>query len=258
MNQVLEKYFDYFYLNIHKYMFYDWKVYIQVERRASELPSRIMIDQNTKFACLLLNEAVISNQLPEIVIDKPLRTLCCILSEIETQRLMIRHFKPEDYTDYVELVTQSDLRLWEGNKVIQDENDIINYLNRDIEDPFKFALYEKSLGKVIGHISIHPCSTRSVPSISMGYGLSAMYHRQGYMSEAAKAMLDYCFETLHVELVEASYFDGNEASAGVIRVMGMMYEGYRRYGYYDANQGPMHIHVCSITKEEYVEKKKFS
>lgn len=258
MNSLLDKYFDYFYLNIHKYNFRDWNVYIQVEQRQSDLPSRIIMDPNTRMACLLLNERVVTHQWVDIVIDKPLRTLCCLLCEKETSRLLIRHFCESDYMDYKELVLQSDLRIWEGNKIIHDESEIITYLNRDINDPFKFALYEKNLGKVIGHISIHPCTTRSVPSQSMGYGLSSLYHRQGYMKEASNAMLEFCFEELGVELVDASYFEGNEASAGVIRSMGMVYEGYRRYGYYDANQGPMHIHVCSITKEEYFEKKKFS
>ena len=258
MNRLLEKYFDYFYLNIHQYNLRNWKVYLQVEQRQSDLPSRIVIDQSVKYACLLINESVVTNQLPELVIDKPLRTLCCLLFVRETPRLVLRHFDENDYADYAELVMQSDLRMWEGNRIIEDEREIVNYLNRDINDPFKFAIYEKKLNKVIGHISIHPCVTRSVASVSMGYGLSANYHRNGYMSEATNAMLSFCFEDLNIELVEASYFDGNEGSAGVIRNMGMVYEGYRRYGYYDANQGPMHIHVCSITKQEYFEKKKFS
>lgn len=255
MNKLLEKYFDYFYLNIHKYNFKEWIVYINAEQRNNDLPSRIVMDPATKRACLYLNELVVMNQSPDIVIDKPLRTLCCLLCEKETERLIIRHFTESDYMDYKELVLQSSLRMWEGNKVISDESEIISYLNRDINDPFKFAIYEKNLAKVIGHISIHPCATRSVSSQSMGYGLSALYHKQGYMKEASRAMLEFCFEELGIELVEASYFDGNEASAGVIRSMGMVYEGYRRYGYYDANQGPMHIHVCSITRDEYFEKK---
>lgn len=251
MNKNIEKYAEYFYLRVNEYNIKDWHVYLQIERTQSVQPSRLVIDENNHVAYLLLNEMVIDNQWEDIVIDKPLRTLCCLLYEIETPRLVIRHFKESDYQDYAELVTQSNMRIWEGNRILHEESEIMDYFHKDIHDPFKFALCEKKEQKVIGHISIHPSSSRSVPSHSMGYGLSQAYHKKGYMTEAALEMLKFCFETLHAELVEASYFEGNENSANVIRKLGMRYEGFKKYGYWDPNRGPMDIHVNSITKEEY-------
>lgn len=254
MNKAMARYVDYFYKRIKEYSLRDWQVFLNVEQKRSDQPSRLVIDSQTHQAYIVLNEAILSNQSEDMVIDRLLRILCAYIFEGETSRLVIRHFQEADYNDYAELVKQSHFRAWEGNKLITEESEIIEYLRRDSNDPFKFALYEKELHKVIGHISIHSSLARYVPSQSMGYGLSQDYHRQGYMSEAAKEMLRFCFEELHVELVEASYFEGNVASAGVLRNIGMRYEGFRKYGYLDANQGPMDIHVNSITLAEYKEK----
>ena len=252
MNKNVERYIEYFQQRVGQYDLKGIEIQVIVEQRASDQPSRIALYPNMGY--LYLNESILRNQNEEYVIDKPLRTLCCMFAEKETERLVIRHFLKSDLEDYVEIALQEGVRALEGSRILRTREEAEADFQVDLGNPFKFALYEKSLGKMIGHISITPVNSRAVAAYSMGYGVSQDYQRQGYMSEAAQEMLTFCFEGLHLPMVEASYFEGNVASQRILEKLGMRYEGLRKYGYYDMNRGPVDIHVCSITKEEYFKK----
>ena len=56
------------------------------------------------------------------------------------------------------------------------------------------------------------------------YALSPAYHRQGYATEAAKAMIEYAFTHLNLKRIVATTTYDNAASMGVMRKVGMRIE----------------------------------
>ncbi|MBD3880619.1 GNAT family N-acetyltransferase [Phormidium tenue FACHB-886] len=67
----------------------------------------------------------------------------------------------------------------------------------------------------------------------IGYELAQAYWRQGIMSEALKAMLQYGFETLDLRRIEAMVMLDNVASAGLLKKLGFVEEGIlRQYGFW--------------------------
>jgi RimJ/RimL family protein N-acetyltransferase len=62
----------------------------------------------------------------------------------------------------------------------------------------------------------------------LGYWIGVPYWGKGYATEAARAMVQYGFETLQLHRIFASHFANNSASARVLRKIGMHHEGSQR------------------------------
>ncbi|MGB3713175.1 MAG: GNAT family N-acetyltransferase [Candidatus Promineifilaceae bacterium] len=59
----------------------------------------------------------------------------------------------------------------------------------------------------------------------MGYWLGQPYWNQGYMTEAARAIIAFGFSELSLNKITASHIVGNPASGRVMEKAGMKYEG---------------------------------
>lgn len=62
----------------------------------------------------------------------------------------------------------------------------------------------------------------------LAYWLGMPYWNQGYMTEAARALVQYGFEELKLNRVEATHYRSNPASGRVMQKIGMQQEGIRR------------------------------
>jgi RimJ/RimL family protein N-acetyltransferase len=62
----------------------------------------------------------------------------------------------------------------------------------------------------------------------LGYWIGVPYWGKGYATEAARAMVQYGFETLQLHRIFATHFANNFASARVLRKIGMHHEGSQR------------------------------
>ncbi len=64
----------------------------------------------------------------------------------------------------------------------------------------------------------------NAPEFGLYYALSPTYQRQGYATEATKALIDYAFTQLSLKRIVATTTYGNVASMGVMRKVGMRIE----------------------------------
>jgi len=62
----------------------------------------------------------------------------------------------------------------------------------------------------------------------LGYWIGKPFWGKGYCTEAARALIVVCFETLELNRVHAHHVDGNPASGRVMEKAGMVYEGCLR------------------------------
>lgn len=65
----------------------------------------------------------------------------------------------------------------------------------------------------------------------LGYWMGAPYRGNGYMSEAARAVVDHGFRVLNLHRLESACFAVNEASARVLENVGLMPEGCKRQAF---------------------------
>lgn len=64
---------------------------------------------------------------------------------------------------------------------------------------------------------------------SLGYHVDARHQGQGFVTEAARAVIEFAFERLLLNRIEASYVPHNERSARVLQRLGFVVEGYARH-----------------------------
>lgn len=69
-----------------------------------------------------------------------------------------------------------------------------------------------------------PRAALFTPEFGLFYAVSPACQRQGYAAEAARRLIDYAFQQLHVERVVATTTHDNAASIGVMRKLGMTIE----------------------------------
>jgi [ribosomal protein S5]-alanine N-acetyltransferase len=90
-------------------------------------------------------------------------------------------------------------------------------------------LIEKSVsGEKIGWISYYTTRIDYPYLYEIGYALSPKERRMGYMSEAARLIVDHLFSTKDIERLEAVTDAENLGSQGVLEKVGFRREGVLR------------------------------
>ncbi|HTW84709.1 MAG TPA: GNAT family protein [Candidatus Sulfotelmatobacter sp.] len=92
----------------------------------------------------------------------------------------------------------------------------------------RFALHVGDGDELIGIVNLWAIRRGNIQAAVIGYSLDAAHEGHGYMTEAARAVLDYAFTALNLHRVETSYHPTNERSGRVLRRLGFVVEGYAR------------------------------
>ncbi|MCY3976475.1 MAG: GNAT family N-acetyltransferase [Chloroflexi bacterium] len=149
---------------------------------------------------------------------------------LETDRLLLRRVTVDDYDDW--------LAVWHSPGVLDYLIDfdgapdgvvakaIIEWADRIIRERsgIRWAITLKPHDRMIGSCGFHLYARRD-RRVEIGYELHSDFWRQGIMSEAAQAVVNFCFVQLDVHRVEADVVEGNVASAALLKTLGFSLEG---------------------------------
>lgn len=149
---------------------------------------------------------------------------------IETERLTLRRITADDLGDW--------MAVWHSPGVLDylidfegvpQENmglEIVEWADRIFAERsgIRWALALRPNNQMIGSCGFHLFDRRH-QRVEIGYELHSDYWRQGIMSEAVRALLEFCFDTLDVHRVEADVVEGNVASAALLKKAGFTLEG---------------------------------
>ena len=139
---------------------------------------------------------------------------------METQRLILDAIRETDKADYFENITH-DKKVLETficpYTETMEELDFTRYLS----DERLFAIRLKETGRLIGIILYFDATDTSC---EVGYAIGARYWNRGYVTEALRRFLDFCFEEKGFRTVRASFFTGNEGSKRVMEKCGMRFD----------------------------------
>ena len=182
------------------------------------------------------------------------------MPELETERLKLRAIKKsdvEDINEYASNPKTSEYLLWEKHKSIEYTKRFVDIVlaKYRLSEYHDWAIVLKENQKMIGTCGLTRIDEEN--SIAeIGYVLNPSYWGNGYATEAAKKMVDFAFNVLGVNRVEARFLFGNEASLNVMKKIGMKFEGYLRE--YQLVKGSYRtVGVSSILKREYLLQDKY-
>ena len=105
------------------------------------------------------------------------------------------------------------------------------FLKRTRQTDFAyFFICRVSDKRIVGQINLSQIFLGPFRSAYLGYYIGAPYARHGYMTEAIRLMLRYCFKQLKLHRLEANIQPQNVASIALVKRAGFVREGYsRRY-----------------------------
>ena len=105
-----------------------------------------------------------------------------------------------------------------------------------------------SAGEAMGAIGLH--IEQKHRRAEIGYWLGVPYWGHGYVTEAARAVVDYAFSDIGVNRVFACHFTRNPASGRVLVKLGMQHEGTMRQHIVKWDE-PIDIDYYGIVRDDW-------
>ena len=146
---------------------------------------------------------------------------------IETPRLILRAWKESDLSDLYAYASEpgvGEMAGWSHHESLEDSQKILRLF---MEGKKTFALELKETGTVIGSLGIEyldpdPAENEKYGR-QIGYVLGKAHWGRGLMTEAVKAVIDYCFYTLNYDFLTCGHFVQNSRSRRVVEKCGFIY-----------------------------------
>lgn len=155
------------------------------------------------------------------------KVLPWILPVLETDRLLLRHWRKDDAEDlfaYAQDERVGPMAGWSPHKNVDESRDVIGFFQSDGDT---YAIEWKKTGTVIGGIGLHDRrpdeKLRHVPQREIGYVLSPVYWGKGIMPEAVNAVIRHGFEDMNLDIIWCGHFDFNNNSRRVVEKTGFRY-----------------------------------
>ncbi|HEY5598974.1 MAG TPA: GNAT family protein, partial [Kiloniellales bacterium] len=93
---------------------------------------------------------------------------------------------------------------------------------------FSFLVFRRADDVLLGGVTLSNLRRGVAQAGSLGYWIGESYARQGYMTEALAAVLNFAFVRLGLHRVEAACLPDNLASRALLLKCGFAEEGYAR------------------------------
>lgn len=112
--------------------------------------------------------------------------------------------------------TLEDAEHWLQTKIDNYEND----------KEIAWAISNRDTESLLGAIGLN--LDRDNESAELGFWIGKPFWGNGFVTEAARRVIEYAFSEMKLNRVEAYHMVGNDASGRVMEKLGMQYEGLHR------------------------------
>jgi RimJ/RimL family protein N-acetyltransferase len=148
---------------------------------------------------------------------------------LETKRLVFRRLVPDDLDALFALYRDAEIRRYfpEGTLTFEETKEELEwFLNGHPDHPELglWATIHKETGRFIGRCGLLPWTIEQRSEVEVAYLLAKEFWGQGLGTEAARGIVDYGVEQLHLSRFICMIDADNHASARVARNIGMTLE----------------------------------
>ncbi|SHO47760.1 GNAT family N-acetyltransferase [Anaerocolumna xylanovorans] len=179
---------------------------------------------------------------------------------IEDDDILMKQIEKQDLSDYVEINMNEVLYRFkpgEPRKTIAAVENIIGHHERDFYKKIiiNLGIYlKKDNNKMVGVAELFDFDTK-VSAATIGYTLNQNYWGKGIATKTTALLLNYLFNEIDVNRVQAFVMPQNEKSKKVLLRNDFIKEGTIRQGNYWKGRGIVDLELYSILKPEYSYKK---
>lgn len=141
---------------------------------------------------------------------------------LETDRLIIRNFTPDDWQQLQELAIEYRASKWAQyeDPWPTSEQEVKGMAGWFASGDGYLAACLKDTGKLIGLVAIEWRKEQEGQVHNLGYVFHPGYHGQGYATEACRAAIAYLFEQLAADGILTGTHPDNEDSVGLLKRLG--------------------------------------
>ena len=178
---------------------------------------------------------------------------------IETERLILRHFSPQDaeaaFANWCSDPAVTEFLTWPPHANVQATRGVLESWAASGEKPnfYQWAIVLKEIGQPIGSISVVG-SDENVGQLEIGYCIGSKWWHRGITSEAFAAVIAFLFDEVGADRIQARHAVENPRSGSVMKKCGLVYEGTLRQAG-RCNRGITDLCIYSILRGEYEAKK---
>lgn len=169
---------------------------------------------------------------------------------LTTDRLIVRYMELSDL-DRFDPLANSDFVLKYLCMYKMNREESLDYIRQMMEKKRDYAIILKETNEFIGKIHLDNDPLRyGTSSVDLAYWIGEPYTRQGYMTEALRAVMAYLFTEKGYDMIAAQTLAPNIASQALLKGLGFTQEGILRRA---LNwEGTVYDSVCfSLLKEEF-------
>lgn len=158
------------------------------------------------------------------------------IPEIETERLLLRGFTPDDLDALCLVFGDADVMQYISGGKTRSREETEKGLRRTIEGWRRrgfglWAVVEKTSAEVVGYCGL--TFLEETPEVEVAYGLAKSAWGKGFATEAARASLRFGFEVVKLRRIVAVVNPQNLSSRRVLEKLGMRYTKNARH--YDSD-----------------------
>lgn len=175
---------------------------------------------------------------------------------IETERLIIRKFTPDDWKDLQEIaISKENSEFADCDHAWPTDEDgiknIVNYFSR--EDPF-WAIEVKNLKKVVCFVNFNYMDDER--TLDIGHVMNSNYCGNDYEYEALKALYNFAFIKLGAERIQAIWALNDKEKLAPLKKLGMKivktFSNPKFRPNSDGSTSEFEACILTITKEDWL------
>ncbi|GAA0892950.1 GNAT family protein [Fulvivirga kasyanovii] len=141
--------------------------------------------------------------------------------EIETDRLFLRRLETSDWEMVSYLRSDSEVNKFISRPGAGSKAEALEFISKitggsNGQESYYWVLTEKGSDTMIGSICLWNLSEDGATA-EVGYDLSPQFQNKGFMSESIRAILNFGFNELNLDAIEAYTHEKNESSVELLK-----------------------------------------
>lgn len=174
--------------------------------------------------------------------------------KLETKRLILRQVDYGDVEQLYEMLSDAEVAKFDYFYPVTSKEEVLKFIERfkeelDENEEITWGIVLKETNKLIGTCCLGDFDD-GARRAEIGYDVTQSEWGKGYATEALKAVVEYGFDVMNLNRIEATITPGNNASVRVLEKLNFVHEGIVRER--DLIKGKLEDGIMmSILKREY-------